>query len=494
MWTLELKTSAAEAVKHVSILISRTMRLQTILGASAVCITLASATAEAEDWRPITAKADLDYLVDSVHRIDNHVYLVVRGAMNTPQGAAHYEAPLELDCPKHALRMAWTDVSTASRPPVRTYDNTVGRYAPTQFRSVLSWFYGEALLQWACHLPNRPERLVNIARASDDKLIQIDSHSISRSGNVASFWTRYDYSEFQFDPPYNAPYDSKREFVIVNCTTNRFRISVGYDFTADGAVTDNMIARDEAETPVESSDDYEVAIKAFACGQPVDPETYAGIGGETLRKKMPLSENLDIDGVSAPTRVVASAREFSEILPVRSSFKSARIDETMKTGSRTSHIAVEIRPSANGVTRQREIYSPDFFVDRDMLGIVQLKSKMNSTASESRTVYVTQALTIKAKTWREGGEVSFVMQGINVPGQAKPQESGMTCRVRQRVDASLLNAELPGAAWPLECTRLNGDMFKGYYIEALGYFLTTRAESKDFGDSDTTVDSISIER
>jgi hypothetical protein len=64
----------------------------------------------------------------------------------------------------------------------------------------------------------------------------------------------------------------------------------------------------------------------------------------------------------------------------------------------------------------------------------------------------------------------------------------------QRVDAGILNKDLTGSAWLLDCTRLNGDAFEGYYIEALGYFVTTRAQSKDYGDTDTTVDSISIER
>ncbi|WP_322053267.1 surface-adhesin E family protein [Paraburkholderia bannensis] len=470
------------------------MRSPLTPGTFAVCIALASTPAAADDWQPIPAKADLDYLVSSVHRIETHVYLVARGTMNTPQGSAKYETPIEFDCPQHAFRMSWADVSTMGNPPARFYGKTVGHYAPTQFVSASASRYGEALLQWACHLPNQPERLVNVARSGDNKLTQVDSHSISRSGKLTSLWTRYDYPQLQFDPPYDAPYDSKREFVTVNCETNRYRILVGYDFTADGTMTDNMIARDDAETPLDSSDDYEVALKAVACGKPVDPETYVGIGGETQRAKAPLPTNVDIEDVPATNAVVAKAREFSAILPARSSFKSARIVETMTTGTRTSHIEVIIQPSTDGVLRAREIYSPDFFVDRDMLGLVQLKSKMNSARSESRSVYITQALTVNANAWKEGGEVSFLTEGVNVPGQGKPQQAGMKCQIGQRVDASIVNEGLAGQAWSLECTRPNNDSFKAYYIESLGYLLTTREKSRDFGDSDTTVDSISIER
>lgn len=160
----------------------------------------------------------------------------------------------------------------------------------------------------------------------------------------------------------------------------------------------------------------------------------------------------------------------------------------------TSHIAIVIRPTTGNVERVREIYSPDFFVDRDMLGLVQLKSKMNMRSSESRTVYVAQALTVKADAWKEGGEVSFVTEGHSVPGQDKPQKYGLNCHIGSHVDAKVVNAGLDGYAWPLDCTRLNGDAVKGYYIEALGFFLTTHEDSKDFGVSDTTVDNVTIER
>jgi hypothetical protein len=53
---------------------------------------------------------------------------------------------------------------------------------------------------------------------------------------------------------------------------------------------------------------------------------------------------------------------------------------------------------------------------------------------------------------------------------------------------------LIGYAWMLDCTRLNGDTVKGYYVEALGYFFAVHEESKDFGNSETTIDSVSIER
>jgi hypothetical protein len=482
------------AVKPSQLLFSRSMRLQLTLAAFAVCTVLASTAVSAEDSQPISAKPDLDYLDNSVHRIGNHVYLIARVPTTTPQGSAKLEMPIEFDCSQDALRMAWTELSVTGRPPVRAYGNTSGHYAPAQFFSASASRNGEALLQWACHLPIQPERLVNVAHSGGDKLIQIDARSINRSGGKTSLWTRYDYPQVQFDPPYDAPYDSKREFVTVNCETNRYRISVGYDFTADGAVTDNMIARDDAETPIDSTDDYEVAIKAVACGNPVAPETYTGIGGETLRAKSPLVSSLDIDSVPAPSAVVASARALSAILPARSSFKSARIVETITSRTSTSHIAVVLQPTTQGVTRVREIYSPDFFVDRDMLGLVQLKSKMNSARMENRGVYVTQALTVESNDWREGGEISYAAKAVNVPGEGKLQENGMKCQIRQRVDASVVNEELAGQAWLLECTKAHGESLKGYYIETLGYFLITREETRDFGRGDTSVDSIVIDR
>ena len=461
----------------------------------AVCMALVSLPVAAEVWQPITAKGDLDYLVDSVHRIGTHVYLIDRGTVNSPQGPLKFEAPIEFDCSQHALRMAWGDVLVGGRAPQRSYGKSFGHYAAMPFVSAPASAYGEAILQWGCHLPVQPERLVNIGHSSGDKLIQIDTRSINKSGEYTSFWTRYDYPQIQFDPPYDAPYDSKREFVTVNCKTGRFRISVGYDFTPEGAVTDNMIARDDAETPIDSTDDYEVAIKAVACGKPVDPETYTGIGGETLRAKQPVSADVDIDSIPASPAVIAPAQSFYSILPDRPPFTTARIVETSKSSKLpTARVAIDIRPTAGNVERVREIYSSDFFVDRDMLGLVQLKSKMNMRSSESRTVYVAQSLTVNENTWKEGGEVSFVTESHNVPGQGEPIKYGLNCHIGSHVEAKVVNAGLDGYAWPLDCKRLNGDIAKGYYIEALGFFITTHEDSKDFGVSDTTVDSVTIER
>lgn len=214
--------------------------------------------------------------------------------------------------------------------------------------------------------------------------------------------------------------------------------------------------------------------------------------------KAPLPAALDIDSVSAPSAVVADAQRFSAILPERSSFKSAQIVETMKTSKTgTSRMVISIQPiqsSPEGVLRVRETHSPDFYVDREMQGLVQLKSKINSSRSENRSVYVTQALTIKASEWREGGEVSFVTESANTPGQDKPIHFGLNCKVGPAVNANILNSGLPDQARLLDCTRLNGDSAKGYYIEALGYFLPTHEEGKSFGTSDTTVDSVTIER
>lgn len=459
------------------------------------CLALSSVPAQADEWKPVAPKADLDYLVDSVHRIGTHVYLIDRGTMFAPRGSLRYEASLEFDCSDHALRMAWADITGPGQPAVRAYGNTNGHYAASRFVSAAASAFGEPILEWACHLPDRPERLVNVARTSDGKLIQIDSRSIARSGPITSFWTRYDYPQLRFDPPYDAPYDSKREKVVVNCETNRFRISVGYDFTPAGAVTDDTIARDDVETPIDSTDDYEAAIKAIACGPSVDPETFMGIGGDTQRAKTPLFADLDIDSVPAPNSVIAAAERFNAGLPAPSSFKSARLVETMK-GSKTgtSKTVIVIRPSASGITRVREIYSPDFFVDRDMVGFVQLKSKMNMSRSENRRVYVTQALTVKANDWKQGGEISFVTEGVNVPGADKPMTFGLDCQVKDAVKASTIADGLDGQAWPLDCTRLNGDTAKAYYIEALSYFLDAHEQSKSFGVTDTTIDSVTIER
>ncbi len=409
-----------------------------------------------------------------------------------------YETPVEFSCSDRTVRLAWTDATLDGHPMPRAYGRTFERYAPTAFIPTRGTFSGEPFLDWACRLPIQPEQLVNVRRGSNDTLIQIDTNSFAKTGATASFWTRYDYPEITFDPPYNAPYDSKREFVTVNCRAKTYRISVGYDFTPDGAVTDGMIERGDGETPLDSSDDYAIAIKKVACGKPINPKTDVGIGGNPIRTKAPLPDDLGIDDVANPLTVLTTAAKLATAIPAGPTVSTARISLTQKSNEPPAdkHQSIQvIEPKQDGTTRVHEIYSPAFTVDRVFVGMVQLKSKIHSSHAESRGVTVTQSLTLEAPTWTPGARVSFTSEMRTVPGKTEPAArlGGLTCGIGQPTEASQVHTAFTGKAWPLDCQHANGTK-QGYYVEELRYFLVLHDNSQDLGNSTYVIDDVSIER
>jgi hypothetical protein len=154
---------------------------------------------------------------------------------------------------------------------------------------------------WACKLPLRPERLVNVRTEQEGTLTQIDVESVRRTGAIATLWVRRDYTAIGFDPPYRAPFDSKRELVQVNCETSRYRILVGYDFMPDGALTDGMVALEADDSALTASDSY-AAAKEIACNADINLKSFTGSGGNTIRPKAPPPKH-GINDVASGSRV-----------------------------------------------------------------------------------------------------------------------------------------------------------------------------------------------
>ncbi|WP_246733102.1 surface-adhesin E family protein [Rhizobium ruizarguesonis] len=243
------------------------------------CFLLFAPPAFAGQWETIAAIPGLEYLPDSAHRIGSHVYLVHR---NTPrEGGPNFVIANEVDCENQALRISWADASLGNVKG-RYYNEgkSPDHYATSNFKAGET---DKVFFDWACKLPLQPERLVNV-REQGETLTQVDIGSVTREGAMATLWMRHDYPTISFDPPYSAPFDSKREFVEINCHTSRYRVLVGYDFMPDGAVTDGMVAPDGEGWELTGSDSY-AAAKEIACETTINPRSFVGIGGDTIRPK-----------------------------------------------------------------------------------------------------------------------------------------------------------------------------------------------------------------
>ncbi|MBY5475394.1 hypothetical protein [Rhizobium leguminosarum] len=452
------------------------------------CCSLFSLPALAQSWEAIPDRPDTTYLVESAHRIGDHVYLVHRES--PPDAVSKYTAAVEFDCGQHAMRTSWADLSFA-RMNTRFYGKA-GRYAPIQFSSVDATPQNESLYRWACSLPLPTEQLVNARHRADNTLIQIDVSSVKRMGDNAFLWTRYDYPEINLDPPYDAPFDSKREFVRVNCAARSYRILLGYDFTPDGAMTDGMIEPDDEDLPFTADDDYVLAIKDVACDTHLDPTKFAGIGGSPIRSKAPLPRDQNFDDVANPPAVMAEAAKLRSILPQGPMASVAKIAVEIQSSKHQndSSMVTIIKPKQDGTVRVQEIYSPTFTMDREKIGPVQLKSKANSSLSGDRDVTITQSFTVEAPTWAPDADIAFQTEMLT---GSKSTKSDTSCRLGQAVEAETVHASLKGRAWPMNCHYDNGNKDNGFYVNELRYYLVTHSES-EYGISDYVIKRIEIER
>lgn len=451
-----------------------------------VCFLLFGPSAIAGQWETIATMPGLEYLPESAHRIGDRVYLIHR---NTPrEGAADFVIADDLDCQNQALRISWANGSLG-KVTGRYYNNgkSQDRYASVDFKAADT---DQVFYDWACKLPLQPERLVNVRTEQEGALTQVDISSVKRIGAVATLWMRHDYPTINFDPPYNAPFDSKREFVRLNCDTSRYSILVGYDFMPDGTVTDGMIAPEE-DTALTPSDSY-AAAKEIACNTSMDLKSFAGIGGITSRPKPPLPPKRGIEDVAIPTEVAKAVARLLSILPDEPVVSEAKITQTSKSSlvQTSRQVIVVIKPKKDGTTRVQEIYDRGVSVDREVLGPVQLKSKMNSNMAEPSDVTLTTSLTVNSGTWAAGQEFSFE---IEMPATAGPKKFEMSCKIGEPIEANTIHRSLAGHAWPLECDRKGDSKMRGYYVGQLRYFFVAHSESS-LGRSDSTIDGIEIGR
>jgi hypothetical protein len=239
-------------------------------------------------------------------------------------------------------------------------------------------------------------------------------------------------------------------------------------------------------------------LSSCVMANPVNAGASSGIGGLGTSERVQSAADVGMDDVAVPSTVLEVANKLRAILPPKPTtvgVSVARIIET-RTMKKTGPYAVifEVQPLADGSTRVLEIYERGISVDREMVGMVQLRSKANVGGRAVRGVDLTQVLTLNAGAWEPGAEISFTEELRNVPSAERSRRYGLTCRIGEPVNASVVNSSLVGRAWPMDCHDQGGTTQKGFYIDELGYFLMMHGTSAEDGNMDVSIDRISIER
>ncbi|MFK0161719.1 hypothetical protein [Rhizobium sp. NPDC090279] len=203
----------------------------------------------------------------------------------------------------------------------------------------------------------------------------------------------------------------------------------------------------------------------------------------------------ELDDVSVPANVQAAAEKLRSILPDAPVVSEARITKKAKDGAKPGReITFTIKPHKGGTTRVREDYT-NFTMDRELMGLVQLKSRDNTRGytgpSGDQRITTTTAVALDASTWTAGASFSFEIEtsgGVGARGGAWKT----SCRIGQPIDASIVHPSLMGRAWPLEC-ETSDSKDRGFYIEELRYYLRTHGESK-YGTADDQIERLDITR
>jgi len=199
----------------------------------------------------------------------------------------------------------------------------------------------------------------------------------------------------------------------------------------------------------------------------------------------------ELDDVSLPANVQTAAEKLRSMLPDAPVVSEARITMKAKDGSKPGgETTLTIKPHKGGTTHVREDYR-NFTMDRELMGLVQLKSRNNARGytepSGDQRITTTTAIALEASTWTAGGSFSF-----EIDTSARGGALRTSCKIGQQVDASVVHSSFTGRAWPLACESSDSKS-QGYYIEELRYYLRMHSESK-YGIADDRIEHLDITR
>jgi hypothetical protein len=203
----------------------------------------------------------------------------------------------------------------------------------------------------------------------------------------------------------------------------------------------------------------------------------------------------ELDDVSVPANVQTAAEKLRSILPDAPVVSEARITMKAKDGTKPGgETTFIINPHKGGTTRVREDYTI-FTMDRESMGLVQLKSRDNTRGytgpSGDQRITTTTAVALDASTWTAGASFSFEIETFG-GAAARGGTWKTSCKIGQPIDASVVHPSLMGRAWPLEC-ETSDSKDRGFYIEELRYFLSMSGGSK-YGTADDHIERLDVTR
>ena len=146
-------------------------------------------------------------------------------------------------------------------------------------------------------------------------------------------------------------------------------------------------------------------------------------------------------------------------------------------------VTVQARALPNGLIQVKEIYNPQFTVDRLLIAdMIQLKSRLNGL-SDGRVYLTTHLSASLPKTLSAGQKIQASWRGESVPKSVEDDINSnvnpLNCELGTQISANTIHPELKGYATKITCNDQKGDAQESYFLNDYGMSILSRVQSKN---------------
>lgn len=321
-------------------------------------------------------------------------------------------------------------------------------------------------------------------RVKEDEWVQIDPKSIKPiNENSYRFRAQFDYAKISFDPPFNAPYASKQEDLVVKCNEKKITTSSGVDVDEEGNVTDGMFGMKNNWIDWNANDDYQLLAETV-CSSKGKTENLKAIPTPTRKPRI-------IDKTTLIVSDIEDLKAFSpEVLKAAEELQ-AKIGSLRKSFTVTTRYSYSLLSSYQSVFNYRPVKG-DF-------GFSLLEGGNTSGKGYYyRQLFIGGLVRLAGQSGdspRINRLTKLTVQGDFSPGQSveiaaifSNDREIISCQIsRDSVLASSIIQNFAGNAYPMNCikyTPKSDEPFKAYWFTDYGWVYSERSkttiESVDF--------------
>ena len=319
-----------------------------------------------------------------------------------------------------------------------------------------------------------------VTRDSDD-ITLVDAANLDVSGRRIAAWLAYDYPGLALDPPFQAPYAQKREFVRIDCAARTWAITAGYDLDEKGHVTDMAIFPDARFEPP-GKDDL-VVIDTLCNSDKRD-----SLPTFVPREKLPL--NSSSDDLSVNPVVLANIQALTVPHAPKALKRYAVDGNSVFQGKPGNHVyednslAFDARSGLTRISKKSNSFHSE---EISFMGFFDVAS-IGYFGHDKISEFVTQVrFDGDWANMRVGSTFGYsAARSMKTEFSASPRNTSFSsvCTVENEVPANTLLPVLTGKAKKITCKRNPGTNLEavdhGYFFLDYGWYIPLKTDPNGF--------------